>query len=139
MFLLAIGGQSIDDFLAIDLTWPQDRVRETRLVWRVRKTLGLKGQTGRLAVETAATRRRAIEIVSGIKLCTRLSGQNFENPAARHRMHPRGQSGRSIAKLRQYIVMIIAAAETQLLVGCANASANPLAISEIEGRPSHRV
>src|SRR5271166_3152701 len=132
MFFLAIGGQSIDDFLAIDLTWPQNRVRETRLVWRVRKTLGLKGQTGRLAIETAAARRRAIEIVSGIKLRARLRGQDFENPAACGRPDPCGQSGRSIARLRQYVVMIVAAAEPQLVVGLANASANPLPISEIE-------
>src|SRR6185503_20621800 len=71
--------ESIDGRLLVTFAWFKDRRRESRLVRRVRKVLGLETKPTTKVVNPAGLTSDFIEKVSGIKLHARLGGPHVQH------------------------------------------------------------
>src|SRR5262245_2637593 len=111
----------------------QNRRREVRLIRRIRKMLCLEAEAVALVVGLAAFALHLREKVADVKLHARLGRPDFHH-AARRRLG-------DLRRLTQYSslavddeVMVIAAAELQLLVVLIDARADRRLLREVEGR-----
>src|SRR6266851_657668 len=116
----------------------QDRRGEFRLVGGIGKVLGFQAEGGALGIsEPALANSCAVKEIAGIKLDAGFGGPDFHDAAGSGLEDARGERFALVHGHAQDEVVIVAAAEFQLLVGLIDARPDGGGFAKVEGRVRH--
>src|SRR5215470_18734875 len=105
------------------------------MIWRIGKMLRLQAKSRALSVTDASfATRRAIQEISGVELHTGFRGPHLQHAASRGFYNTRSQRDRIAWFLPQDKIVVVAAAQLNLLVICIDARANRGWFAEIKRR-----
>ena len=107
------------------------------MIRRIRKALRFESKGVGLPVHTAMAGQRAVQVVSGIELQSRLRCQDFQDPATVRVARPRGEARLSRGRIAQDEILVVAARYQQLMVRGSDIGAGRLGRAEIERGSGH--
>src|SRR5215211_389941 len=135
----SVGGEPVDGGGLVPLAGRQHGRREVRVVGRVRVVLGLQGEPVALPVHPAAgADQRPVQEVAGVELDARLVGDDLQDPAAPGLDDPGGQLQAAAVPV-EHPVVVVAAADDQLLEAVADAGADGGRVPEVHRGAGHGV